>query len=89
MWSIYVLKLGADRDAAAAQALAEADSVDSVALLVATGQEDRAARLLSSWVDLSGALAIGQVKHAREREREREREQVKYDGGFKKISRAV
>jgi hypothetical protein len=49
------------------QALAEADSVDSVALLVATGQEDRAARLLSSWVDLSGALAIGQVKHARER----------------------
>jgi hypothetical protein len=42
-------------------ALAEEDSADSVALLVASGKEDRAAELLSSWADLTAALAVSQV----------------------------
>ena len=42
-------------------ALAEEDSADSVALLVASGKEDRAAELLSSWADMTAALAVSQV----------------------------
>jgi len=46
-------------------ALADEDNADSVPLLVASGKEDRAAELLSSWADLSAALAVSQVSLSR------------------------